>query len=267
MPNMTKNYGLKKPLPEEFYDVSVQNENMDKIDSELKKRATLGADGKVSEDQLPDITNIPITSEVPSNSDIWIDPDDVSVEESHLTDTNNPHNVTPEQIGAVKTVNGIVPDESGNVNVQSGGSSIWTESTEHSGCFYRMVTTDRGDEKEWLNPPMSMDVLYRTAEQYKGWQVYKCIVRLYDGMTGLTDGYHYVDLPLNINGHECMINTMIDYSMEGWSISNGGQSAVTAKEEPAELFVGSSVSFKFDSTFVYDECLDITLSFTLYTFG
>ena len=44
MPNTTKNYGLKKPLPEEFYDVSVQNENMDIIDAELKTVVPAKAD-------------------------------------------------------------------------------------------------------------------------------------------------------------------------------------------------------------------------------
>lgn len=38
MANKTANYGLIKPLPEEFYDVSVQNTNMDIIDAELKKK-------------------------------------------------------------------------------------------------------------------------------------------------------------------------------------------------------------------------------------
>lgn len=37
MPNKTTNFGLIKPLPEEFYDIEVHNSNMDKIDSELKK--------------------------------------------------------------------------------------------------------------------------------------------------------------------------------------------------------------------------------------
>ena len=44
----------------------------------------------------------------------------------------------------------------------SGGSSIWTESTTHPGCFYRMV----GNEHEWLNPPLLLGVEYRTAERY-----------------------------------------------------------------------------------------------------
>lgn len=38
MPNYTENLGLTKPLPEEFYDINVQNENMDKIDEELVKK-------------------------------------------------------------------------------------------------------------------------------------------------------------------------------------------------------------------------------------
>ena len=36
MPNITPNYKLEKPTPEEFYDVSVPNTNMDKIDAALK---------------------------------------------------------------------------------------------------------------------------------------------------------------------------------------------------------------------------------------
>lgn len=38
----------------------------------------------------------------------------------HAFDTNNPHQVTCEQIGAVKSVNGVAPDENGNVAVSSG---------------------------------------------------------------------------------------------------------------------------------------------------
>lgn len=35
MPNYTKNLGLTKPLPEEFYDVNVRNENWDKLDTAI----------------------------------------------------------------------------------------------------------------------------------------------------------------------------------------------------------------------------------------
>lgn len=40
MPNYTKNLGLTKPLPEEFYDVNVRNENWDKIDESFGKLKT-----------------------------------------------------------------------------------------------------------------------------------------------------------------------------------------------------------------------------------
>ena len=52
MANKTTNYNLTKPLPEDFYDIEVHNANMDIIDGELKKRATLD-NGKVPTNQLP----------------------------------------------------------------------------------------------------------------------------------------------------------------------------------------------------------------------
>lgn len=46
MADMTTNYGMQKPLPEEKYNVAVHNMNMDIIDSALKrmeiKNASLG---------------------------------------------------------------------------------------------------------------------------------------------------------------------------------------------------------------------------------
>lgn len=61
MANYTSNYNLKKPLPEEFYNIEDHNGNMDIIDEELKKRATL-EDGKVPASQLPSMDYVP-TSE------------------------------------------------------------------------------------------------------------------------------------------------------------------------------------------------------------
>lgn len=46
MANKTTNYGLTKPLPEEFYDIGVHNANMDIIDAELKKK--YGSDNKLT---------------------------------------------------------------------------------------------------------------------------------------------------------------------------------------------------------------------------
>lgn len=59
MPNWTKNYNLRKPLPEEFYDINEHNSNMDIIDTELAKRASLDDNGKVRSEQLPQMDYIP----------------------------------------------------------------------------------------------------------------------------------------------------------------------------------------------------------------
>ena len=68
MPNQTTNYGLTKPLASEFYDVEVQNGNMDKIDAQMKTNADGIKDlqdgqknkadlvgGKVPAEQLPEM--------------------------------------------------------------------------------------------------------------------------------------------------------------------------------------------------------------------
>ena len=72
MPNQTTNYGLTKPLASEFYDVEVQNGNMDKIDAQMKTNADGIKDlqdgqknkadlveGKVPAEQLPDMNYDP----------------------------------------------------------------------------------------------------------------------------------------------------------------------------------------------------------------
>lgn len=68
MANQTENYKLTKPLASEFYDVEVQNGNMDKIDAALKENADSIknlqdgqknkadlVDGKVPAEQLPEM--------------------------------------------------------------------------------------------------------------------------------------------------------------------------------------------------------------------
>ena len=72
MANKTANYKLTKPLESEFYDVGVQNENMDKIDTQMKANADAVealqkgqsgkadlVDGKVPAEQLPNMNYDP----------------------------------------------------------------------------------------------------------------------------------------------------------------------------------------------------------------
>lgn len=59
--------------------------------------------------------DIPVTSDIPANSDIWIDPNGETVEGSHLTNKNNPHGVTAAQVGALPTSGGTI---TGRTNFQ-----------------------------------------------------------------------------------------------------------------------------------------------------
>ena len=62
MPNYTKNYNLKKPLQEEFYNIDDHNGNMDIIDGVLKG--------------LSEQSGIVISPDEPETGDVWIDTDD-----------------------------------------------------------------------------------------------------------------------------------------------------------------------------------------------
>lgn len=55
------------------------------------------------------------------------------------------------------------------------------ESTEHPGCFYRMID----GEKEWINPPMVANNHYRTMERCDGKPVY--VAHVYVGSEVLSE--------------------------------------------------------------------------------
>lgn len=101
MSTTTENLGLFKPDLNDVADITQMNKNWDTLDEKIANMPILNEDGKVPEEQLPDTTFIPVTNEVPDSSDIWIDPDDFTIEEQHINDFNNPHQVTKEQIGAL----------------------------------------------------------------------------------------------------------------------------------------------------------------------
>lgn len=96
MANKTPNYGLTKPLPEEFYDIAVQNENMDIIDSKLKELSNSSPDvsGQIKTHDTDENAHADIRSKISGAI--------TAAEEakSHASDKNNPHSVTVEQIGA-----------------------------------------------------------------------------------------------------------------------------------------------------------------------
>lgn len=69
MPNYTENYGLKKPLPNENYNIQDHNDNMDIIDAELKKL-----------DENIKNVKMPVTSVNSKTGDVVLNADDVGAE-------------------------------------------------------------------------------------------------------------------------------------------------------------------------------------------
>ncbi|MFO1444070.1 tail fiber protein [Bacillus sp. Bva_UNVM-123] len=66
MATNTPNYNLQKPAPDEFYNVAVQNKNMDKIDKALEEISKQG-DGIIQQDTPPANANV---------GDLWLDTSD-----------------------------------------------------------------------------------------------------------------------------------------------------------------------------------------------
>lgn len=123
---------------------------------------------------------------------------------SHLDDKNNPHGVTPEQIGAAPagyglgsvagadkwngdanalTKQGWYRLESGTTNGVGESASLRVDGYAETGLtqtaytrsgFKRIRTCVDGvwSEWEWVNPPMALGVEYRTTERCEGKPVY-----------------------------------------------------------------------------------------------
>lgn len=61
-----------------------------------------------------------------------------------------------------------------NITPDSIGSAPATESADHAGCYYRIVS----GETEWINAPMTIGEEYRTTERWNGKAVYSKIIDL-----------------------------------------------------------------------------------------
>ena len=117
MAEKTANYGLTKPRPEEFYDVNVMNENMDKIDEELKKRASLNNEGKIPSEQLPSMDYVPTSEKGKASGVATLD-----------TTGKLPSEQLPDDVGSVKSVNGstgeVVLYSYGTADLEAGVSKL-----------------------------------------------------------------------------------------------------------------------------------------------
>ena len=84
----TSRLGLNLPAASDFADVEKLNENFRKLDN----AATVGEDGKIPKEQLPELHYDPEGSSEAVQTAL----------NSHIQNKNNPHGVTAEQVGADK---------------------------------------------------------------------------------------------------------------------------------------------------------------------
>lgn len=85
--------------------------------------------------------------------------DVVQIVKDHIANTNNPHKVTAEQVGARPNTWMPTAEEVGAIPVIN---------YNNTGCYYR----ESGGVVEWINPPLALNEEYRTIERYKGLPVY-----------------------------------------------------------------------------------------------
>lgn len=193
MSTTTTKHGLIKPELTDPADITQMNNNWDIIDEKLNA--------------------IPVTSDVPSDAEMWIDPDEVSAEEAHLTDMDNPHNVTISQIGAAPSGYGL-----GTGAIFLGGSTDLNDIKEN-GWYHFNAPTNKpfsyahmlvvaGNDKdtnahqvcfsrnsdnaiairqlyggawqpwEYIDPPMVLGTEYRTTDKWNGKAVYTKLVSI-----------------------------------------------------------------------------------------
>ena len=96
--NQTANLGLNLPEESDWAEVATLNENWEKVDEAVAKKAELGADGKIPAEQLPAMNYDPAGSAAAVQTNLT----------NHINNKNNPHGVTPGQIGAIPSSGGSV---------------------------------------------------------------------------------------------------------------------------------------------------------------
>ena len=88
--NQTANLGLNLPEESDWAEVATLNENWEKVDEAVAKKAELGADGKIPAEQLPEMNYDKAGSAEAVQKNL----------DAHTGNRNNPHGVTAAQVGA-----------------------------------------------------------------------------------------------------------------------------------------------------------------------
>ena len=88
--NQTANLGLNLPEESDWAEVATLNENWDKIDEAVAKKAELGADGKIPAEQLPEMNYDKAGSAATVQANL----------DAHVNNKSYPHGVTAAQVRA-----------------------------------------------------------------------------------------------------------------------------------------------------------------------
>ena len=87
------------------------------------------------------------------------------------------------------------------------GSAPAVESEEHPGCYYRIVD----GEIEWINPPMTDSVEYKTAEQYGNKAIYTKRIT-FTNTTNITSSTTAINVPHGISNLNFMLTADVTTS-------------------------------------------------------
>ena len=88
--NQTANLGLNLPEESDWAEVATLNENWEKVDEAVAKKAELGADGKIPAEQLPEMNYDTAGSAAAVQANL----------NAHTGNKSNPHGVTAAQVRA-----------------------------------------------------------------------------------------------------------------------------------------------------------------------
>lgn len=127
MPNITNNFGLTKPLPEEFYDINVHNENMDKIDGHSHE--SFNNNVSMSGNRITDVANPTARTDVATKG--YVD-DAIPSKPEDVGAARENHTHTASDVGAVPVCQGVVTSSADLNDFRTEGTYFFSDSYTHS---------------------------------------------------------------------------------------------------------------------------------------
>ena len=216
MANKTTNFGLTKPLPEEFYDVNVQNENMDIIDAELKtipKRAS-------------DINAAPVGLVI--NGYSISEGENVESILNKIYENTGFYEIKHFELEVFGDAFSL-PEGFWFLKVYNNSHQLLVTATtydETTGAIFELCRVNNGSWQpwEWVNPPMKFGVEYRTTERFNGKAVYAVCFDFYNGI----EASKQISIPVSKTPNIIDIGGMIETPIleNEWHFEDVGNSTI-----------------------------------------